>query len=257
MRTNPLYLACILSLATILSGCQLLSDPLPQLWFFTYSNGGGTDSQLNPASFISIHKDGTFTRDFGHFASGNWKYEKKTLYLDEKLAGITSLNAFPVKAIGPKEMKLDLGSGETGVFDSQPLAAGKTTDDPFSVQNNKWRVPPTHKESDIEIKSRLYNHCQFWETYFSWALANELSTIDVRSTPTAIKIYGNGFALKPMEELPARWKDCFFDAEDCSKANAMIQDIFQHRNIAWAHTDNKYKFFISAFQQMKNFLATP
>jgi len=107
-----------------------------------------------------------------------------------------------VTDIGPKEMKLNPGGSRTGIFDSQPLASGKNADDPFSVQNNKWRIPPTHRETDDEIKQRLYNHCQFWESYFEWALANEQATVDVRSTPTAIKIYGNGFGLKPVEELP-------------------------------------------------------
>jgi len=254
MRTAPFYLAFALSMAITLSGCQLLNDPLPQLWFFTYSNGGDADSLLNPASFISLHKDGTFTRDFGSFTYGSWKYKDKTIYLTDQTGGSNNNSSFPVTDMGPKEMKIDLGGGKTGVFDSQPLAAAKPADDPFSIQNNKWRIPPTHKESDAEIRNRLYNHCQFWEAYFGWALANELSTIDVRSTPTAIKIYGNGFTLKPMEELPARWKGCFFDEEDCSRANAMIKDVFQHRTIAWAHTDNKYKFFISAFQQLKGFL---
>jgi len=254
MKINNPGIVCALSMMITLCGCQLLSDPLPQLWFYTYSNGGGTDNVLNPASFLSLRKDGTFTRDFGRFSYGRWKYENKNIYLTEQMGGTTNTNIYPVTAIGPKEMKLDLGGGETGVFDSQPRAAGKATDDPFSLQNNKWRIRPTHKESDAEIKNRLYDHCQFWETYFNWALANELSTIDVRSTPTPIKIYGNGFTLKPLEELPANWKSCFYDEEDCSKANAMIKDIFQHRTIAWAHTDNKYKFFISAFQQMKNFL---
>ena len=32
--------------------------------------------------------------------------------------------------------------------------------------------------------------------YFNWALDNELTTVDVRSTPTPIKIYGNGFTIK-------------------------------------------------------------
>jgi hypothetical protein len=255
MKINNLGIVCILAMTVTLSGCQLLNDPLPQLWFFTYSNGGSTDSLLNPASFLSLHKDGTFTWDFGRFAYGTWKYENKIIYLSDKMAdGIPNDNTFPVTDIGPKEMKLDLGGGKTGVFDSQPLSTARPADDPFSVQNNKWRIPPTHKESDAEIRSRLYNHCQFWETYFNWALNNELSTIDVRSTPTPIKIYGNGFTLKPVEELPGTWKACFFDEDDCSRANAMIKDIFQHRTIAWAHTDNKYKFFISAFQQMKNFL---
>jgi hypothetical protein len=50
--------------------------------------------------------------------------------------------------------------------------------------------------------------------------------------------------LPPYQRSPASGKN----TDDPS------QNIFQHRNIAWAHTDNKYKFFISAFRQMKNFL---
>jgi len=83
------------------------------------------------------------------------------------------------------------------------------------------------KENREEIKHRLLNHCMFWERYFSWALENNLSSIDVRSTPSLIKIYGNGFALKPANELPAVWKSYFFDEEDCAEANGIIEEIFE------------------------------
>ncbi len=248
MRT--LYFICLIFLLITGSGCMLLNDPLPHLWFYTYSQGGESDSLLNPASFLELRKDGTYTRDFGRFDYGTWVYKDKVLHLNDRLGGTTNFNVFPVTSVSPKEMQLDLGGGKAGFFESQPL----TAEDPFSGQNNQWRIPAGHKENEEQIKKRLYNHCQFWETYFTWALKNELSTIDVRSTPTAIKIYGNGFGLKPFEELPPRWKACFFDADDCRKANDMIQDIFQHSNIAWAHTDNKYKLFISAFQQLKRYL---
>ena len=250
---RPLYFTCLILLLITGSGCSLLNDPLPHLWFYTYSQGGETDSLLNPASFLELRKDGTYTRDFGGFDYGTWVYKDKMLYLNNRAGGIRNIN-FPVTNVSSKEMQLDLGGGKTGFFESQPLGTGTSADDPFSGQNNQWRIPAVHKENEEQIKKRLYNHCQFWEAYFTWALKNELSTIDVRSTPTAIKIYGNGFGLKPFEELPPRWKACFFDADDCRKANDMIQDIFQHRNIAWAHTDNKYKLFISAFQQLKRYL---
>jgi hypothetical protein len=93
---------------------------VPHLWFYTYTQGGDTDSLLTPASFLELRKDGTYTRDFG-------------------------------------------------------------------------------------------------------------------------------FGLKPFEELPVQWKACFFDDEDCRKAGDVIQDIFQHRSIAWAHTDNKYKLLSVPF----------
>ena len=182
MKITSLCLVALLAL----SGCRLFSDPLPQLWFFTYSQGGETDSLLPPASFLALHKDGTYTSDFGRFSSGTWKFADKTLYLEDHLPNHPNSKILPITEVGPKEMKIDLGGGRTGIFDSQPLPAGKAADDPFSNFNNKWRIPATHKESDNEIKQRLYNHC--------------------------------------------------------------------HRDIAWAHTDNKYKFFISAFQQMENFL---
>ena len=34
----------------------------------------------------------------------------------------------------------------------------------------------------------------------------------------------------------------------------MIRDIFQHKTIAWAQTDNKFKMFLSAFQQLQTLL---
>jgi len=106
-----------------------------------------------------------------------------------------------LNGVNAKDLQLTIDK-RTCNFESLPLSANET-EDPFSGYNNKWRQPATHKESDGEIRARLYNHCQFWETYFTWALKNELQTVDVRSTPTAIKIYGNGFTLKLFEDLPS------------------------------------------------------
>jgi hypothetical protein len=83
---------------------------------------------------------------------------------------------------------------------------------------------------------------------------NEFSSVDVRSTPSPVKIYGNGFIIKPFGDLSAAWKSYFYDSADCAKANEMLVDIVHKNNIAWAHTDNKYKMFISAFQQMQQIL---
>lgn len=236
-----------------LTGCQLLINPLPKLWFYTYGNGvpTGKDSLLTPASFLELRPDGSYTRDFGYFEYGTWIKKDRQLIL-------TSHNQttyrYPLTSINPGEMQLTLNSGLVANFDSQSLPSGNEKEDPFSVYNNRWRMPAMHKESDAGIRRRLYEHCRFWEAYFHWALNKELPTVDVRGTPSAIKIYGNGFTLKQVEDLPPEWTSFFFDAEDCQKANDIITDIFQHKTIAWPHTDNKYKMFVSAFQQMENFL---
>lgn len=248
-----LLYAFVVIFVTATAGCSLLVNPLPRLWFFTYGTGTpeGKDSLLNPASFLELRPDGSYTCDFGAFEYGTWLRKDHEIILTSHTKLRTSL---PITLPSSSEMQLTLTGGYVASFESQTIPSLSNKLDPFSVYNNQWRIRPSHKESNAAIRQRLYNHCQFWEAYFRWALDKELRTVDVRSTPTAIKIYGNGFALKPTEDLPAEWVSCFYDADDCQKASEIIKDIFQHKTIAWAQTDNKFKMFLSAFQQLENYL---
>ncbi len=249
---KPLLYSLLLLFAAA-TGCSLLVNPLPKLWFFTFGTGtpNGKDSLLSPASFLELRPDGSYTRDFGVFEYGTWLKKDHQLILTSQDHQKTS---YPLTLPSAGEMQLTLSGDYVASFESQVIPSLRDKQDPFSVYNNHWRIPATHKESDTEIRKRLYNHCQFWEAYFRWALDKGLNTVDVRSTPTPIKIYGNGFALKPTEDLPAEWVNCFYDANDCRKASDMIRDIFQHKTIAWAQTDNKFKMFLSAFQQLQTLL---
>lgn len=249
---NPFYRwLCLVILLGSLSGCG--GNSLNHLWFYSYGSGPGQDTtgDLTPASFIELRPDGSYTLDFGRYEYGTWTRKQDQLLLTSQQH---KTYVYSMKLTTPKELELVVARGRTGHFENRPLPSAGLAGDPFSSANNRWRLPATHKESEAEIRKRLYNHCQFWEYYFTWALDKKLELIDVRSTPTAIKIYGNGFGLKPFEELPARWKAFFFDEEDCQKASDIIQDIFRHKTIAWANTDSKYKMFIGAFQQMEQYL---
>lgn len=243
----------ILALFTIVfTGCLFHRTNPAQLWFFTYSSDTGVaDSSLNPASFLNLEQDKSYTMDFGHFDYGHWTSEKGKIILKSDSGKDSVLQ---VKQLNGKELSLFSADGTILEFESLPDKGSGTGSDPFSIANNKWRITASHKESDEEIKKRLYGHCQFYEAYFRWALDNDINTIDVRSTPSPIKIYGNGFALKEFNDLPQAWKSYFYDEEDCRKATDILKDIFNHKDIAWPKTDNKYKFFISAFQQLGHYL---
>lgn len=149
---------------------------------------------------------------------------------------------------------MSINGGATIAFEKLP---GKFDDEalnPFSVVNNQWRIPANKKETDQQLKARLKNHCRFYEIYFKWALDNKLQKLDVRSTPSLIKIYGNGFELKPFTQLPEVWISYFYDEEDCRKANDIMEGIFKQKDIAWGNTDNRYKMFLSAFQQLQQLI---
>jgi hypothetical protein len=209
------------------------------------------DSLLTPASFLNLKRDGTYTSDFGSFEYGHWTKQEDELLLTDTLKKTTRLH---INALTAKELQVVTNKGMVMNFEGQRIKASDKQDDPFSLENNRWRIKATHKESEAEIRNRLIDHCRFWIAYFNWANESRQETVDVRSTPTPIKIYGNGFSLKSFSDLPYEWRSYFFDSEDCKIANNLMYEMFQYNEISWPHTDNKYKFFISAFQQLMHFL---
>ncbi|MBS1915249.1 MAG: hypothetical protein JST87_03170 [Bacteroidetes bacterium] len=233
------------------SSCNLRREMMSQLWFYTSSNGKDTlkDTLLTPISFLNLYPDGTYTRDFDYFESGKWRMTKDQLILSPQSHPTETL-FFRIEGKDRLQL-LSANHSSIYVFQSEPDGYGSDSDDPFSLNNNLWRIPPTHKESNDEIKKRLINHCHFWEMYFSWAIKYGIEYLDVRNTPTPIKIYGNGFALKPFDYLPERWRSFFYDDDDCKKANLMIKQIFHNGGINWTHADERYKMFMLAFQQMQ------
>jgi hypothetical protein len=236
-----------------LSSC--IYDFLPRqdnLWFYTYSSGEMPPGfTLTPANFLYVAPGKNFTMDFGEFQNGKWERKGDTLFLYPD-AG--DARHYLMKYTQINEMQLSIAPSVVSDFSGSPSSFASPAENPFSLINNQWRIPAKHKEISSVIRQRLINHCAFWKAYFLWALNDNLDNVDVRSTPTPIKIYGNGFALKEFDDLPKQWKNYFYDSADCRLANSMIETIFQNQNIAWAHTDNKYKMFMGAFEQLENFL---
>lgn len=233
------------------SNCILKSKGrLDKLWFYTHTTGDiqNEETAATPASFLYLEANGSYTRNLGSFDYGDWKRKDSLLLLtSERGASI----ALPIRSFFANELGLVTTKGNVLNFESQPGKFSSVADNPFSINNNQWRLPARKKESDPELKQRLRNHCRFQEVYFKWALDNGLAEVDARSTPSPLKIYGNGFALKEFDQLPSTWRSYFFDEEDCIKANDILKDIFRKGDIGWAHTDNRFKMFISAFQQLQ------
>jgi hypothetical protein len=237
-------------LVLIQLSCTSGKEKLDKLWFYTYSSGDSKneDTALTPASFLNLQADKTYTLDFGGFDYGRWESNNGLLLLASSKGRTIS---FQIKHFFGNELSLSDDKRVVMNFEGGRYKFSSAAGNPFSAENNQWRIPATKKESEEKLKNRLRNHCKFYETYFMWALENDLNSVDVRSTPSLIKIYGNGFALKKFDELPVMWRSYFHDDEDCQKANDIIKNIFDHQDIAWAHTDNKYKMFLSAFQQLQ------
>jgi len=253
---QPLLFLLTALIILIFTGCSNKTQSLHKTWFFAYYGSSGENApsnpQLTPENFIDFQRDGNYTSYIAGFDYGTWKNEDNEIQLvnqkgDKKVIRIVSMK--------DGELVLDLSAilnnRTPHIFTGISNTKTKDADNPFSKQNNQWRIASPAPEADEQIKNRLINHFRFWEKYFEWAVANDLKTLPVRGMNSPIKIYGNGFALIPYNELPNEWKKNFFDEGDCKKAWDKLKKMMDTKNVAWPKTDNRFKFFIAGFQQLQ------
>lgn len=247
----------LLLAACFVAGCTTREGELSKLWFYSYSeedNGNeGTALQegtaLSPSDFLDLQENGTYTSHLQSFDYGRWKVENDRIVLQNHRAQTVSL---PIRSLDGKELVLgDAEGGAAYRFDGFSNKFDVARDNPFARENNLWRIRATRRESEAELTARLRNHFRFWEKYFNWALKTGRKTLDVRSLPSSIKIYGNGLSVLPYKEQSPVWKSYFYDSTDSRRAYEKTKDIIRSKKIAWPQTDHMYKKFLSAFQQLQ------
>jgi hypothetical protein len=258
LMSAPNRFILLLVIIIALAGCSG-RDSLNKVWFYTYdgtkSDADGdpadNDPELTPVHFMNLQANGQYTAYLQGFEYGTWDLDDKFIVL---------------RGTGKKVQRILLEKIEKNeiTVDLRPLNKHKSSyhfegsdnnyeeaDNPFSKANNQWRIKATHKESDQEITARLKNHFRYWEKYFDWGIKADKKSLDVRSLPGPLKMYGNGFELVPLEDWAPEWKSLFYNMEDCRIAWNKLHYFFTYERIAWAKTDHKFKMFVSAFQQMQ------
>ena len=214
--------------------------------------GGGSEYSFSAASFLNLQPEGKFTSYFTAFDYGSWKLQDSTLVLTSHNKGKLLLE---VKMLNPRQMICMNKSNEKvyrfNGFKNEFPSDGES---PFSLANNLWRVKAGYKESDAELASRLKNHFRWWEKYFSWGLNNKLQVIDVRSTPSVLDMYANGFELKYYDYQFPEWKNIFYDTSNCWRAYEMVYYQMYKKDIDWPKTKNRFEGFVSAFKQLQQWM---
>ncbi|WP_127126494.1 hypothetical protein [Pseudoflavitalea rhizosphaerae] len=239
-----------------LNGCFSREGLLTKVWFFTYENKAraeeSTDPELSPVSFLNLQSKGRYTANFGGFEYGEWSVEDKILLL--KPTGGKERRVL-MKKLTDKELVADLDPSNAYVAESRfegfknPLRDEEES--PFSITNNKWRIKAKHKETSKEITDRLVNHFKYWEQYFRWGIESDKNSLDVRSHPSPLKMYGNGFALMPVDLWPEEWSRNFYDSSDRQAAFDKIRWTLRNKSVKWPESGHKFRQFVAAFQQMQ------
>lgn len=250
--------ATTLLLFTII-GCGNKKGSLYQTWFYSFHEQSGKgiekEPELTSENFINLKADGKYTSYLDSFEYGEWK-KGNTMVTFINQEGEKRI--VEIKKYDANELTLDLTPDKKNiyfkVFSGIPNLNISDKDNPFSVENNLWRIRPLTPESDQQLTNRLRNYFSFWEKYFNWALINKMETLDIRTEQSPLKLYGNGFELIPYDKISDSWKKCFATDEDCHKSWKQLETLITEKNISWPKTDNRFKSFLAAFQQLQTYL---
>jgi hypothetical protein len=207
---------------------------------------------MEGSDFINLQPDSTYTSYLMGYDYGRWYYKDSLLIL-------VNHNKRPLELVVNKVDDEELVCTDKMQnilyrFFGYPNKFTSNAQNPFSLENNQWRMKASHKESDVEITARLSNHFKYWEKYFAWGEQTNINTLDYTSTPGPFKLYGNGFALEYLDKQVPQWKESFYDTTDCRKAYEKLYYLMVEKDIQWPKTTDRCKRFVSAFQQLQEWM---
>lgn len=176
--------------------------------------------------------DKTYTRNVRNAMEyGTWQYdaEKKMIVLK---ASDGSKSEYKIAAVGPKDM-IVLNSSSNSATKLTYLAGGvrykDKSEDPFYIENNRWRIKPTKSESDEQVHQRLKAFVYFHILFYRDNLERKEKLISFYGFPSCVKWYGGGIGMINVEDLPGNWIACFYNKEQAVKAQKIMDGILSKK----------------------------
>ncbi len=178
---------------------------------------------------------GTFVKNPRNtFDYGTWTYDDaaKTITLNNSID--KSKDVYKIAKIAYDELTL-VNVGVNSATNLKFIAPGKrfknANDEPYCLENNRWRIRPTSKESDSAIHQRLKENLYFFILFYKSALAKEDKTVSFWGLPSCFKWYGGAIFIKKKEELKENWINCFYNEEQAMQAYKLADKLLsQHYN---------------------------
>jgi hypothetical protein len=254
---SGLILFCLVLFA---SGCMNKPrNPLVKAWFCAgkptkeqkldaiYKYGAQADVKMDAANFIDLQPDSTFTCFFPLYNYGRWVIKDNELVLIDHDRNPLEL---VINVVNDQELICtDIRNKILYHFNGFNNSFKSAADNPFSRQNNQWRLKAEHKESEQELTARIRNHFRYWEKYFAWGKTTNISSLDYSETPGPLKMYGNGFGVQYLDYQLPEWKNVFYDTTDCRKAYESVYYLLARHKVKWPEADNTWERMESAFKQ--------
>jgi hypothetical protein len=196
--------------------------------------GMGENSKFEiPYRSFYFSTGGTFVKNPRNtFDYGNWNYDEaaKTITLNNTID--KSKDVYKIVKIAYDELTLVNAGVSTGT-NLKFIAPGKmfknANNEPYYLENNRWRIKPTAKESDSAIHQRLKENLYFFILFYKSALAKGDNIVSFWGLPSCFKWYGGAIFIKKKEELKENWINCFYSEEQAMKAYRLADKLLSQK----------------------------
>jgi len=166
------------------------------------------------------------------FDYGNWIYDDaaKTITLNNSIDKAKDI--YKIAKITADELTL-VNVGVNSSTNLKFIAPGKrfknADDEPYYLNNNRWRIKPKSKESDSAIHQRLKENLYFFILFYKSALIKDDKTVSFWGLPSCFKWYGGAIFIKKKDELKENWINCFYNQEQAMQAYKLADKLISQK----------------------------
>lgn len=267
-RVGTLLLVTLLAL--FLNACQP-PDPLLATWKIariTYEPSGratpesiergrqiqALSSNLQNSTFaLYENQRSAFFSTKNPYRQGTWSRDGDRLELTLGESG----SAYAFEIVEYAENTLVLILLDTRTSDGELVISCKKSQqyihdgvDLLAPQENTWRIKPTRKETDEEVKARARQHLDYLIRYFEGVKKNKQGYFETGIISSPFVFYAHGLGLSRETPFALRWRESFFDEENADQAftylRAALRSVKKYPKAA-TFTEE----YLLAFRQMR------
>ena len=248
-----------------------LDLPSPQIFLDSIKGYNQNDEEAIHGFLLDyklvLRKDNTFDLVlFKTYVHGDWRYEPqgKVLTLKDDSKRFAPIN-IDVDSLTPTTLVARMkGSdvaklvppfslNEKGMyylmhqhhiefyFNTDPTLYSDVTNDPYSKQNNTWRIPPAGKEAAGQIMERTVNHVAFCRLLMQNVVDGSTTYVSLHSFRTPLIISSADISLQHYSVIKDEWNVNFYDSAQAQLGYDLLEKAVVYNGVKPGTTGERFK----------------
>ena len=254
-------------------------EEITGLWSIS-SGTTGISRQVEKKAFYNLREDGNYTSYLpDYFDYGQWKYDAES--------GVLTLNSKRPEVLYKKKWTFEVGNYSNNLFNAHSTQLKGLRDhqltgeaakervifeagdelvfrkedvqfsggrDPYSLENNRWRIHAGHEESCMELKNRLINHmqhlCLIFDGYKNRKVDDDQTVYQHSPNPFILAI--NGIQLEGFQSVSYEYNSIFYDQQNQFDAYHLLENAFRFHPVFPKDREDYVAMWASILHQLKD-----